>query len=153
MAVEVYWWPPKGGDKSVGHAAIMVDGGKPAGRAYLSVWPGELLSIVIGSASFFEYQDDVRTEGGRPRVVRLTRLNETAIRTQVKNLQQTARYSFVAMNCATQASICLNAGLPAGIRLLQTALDFMGPNRISMTVMNTPWNLFAYAKSLSPHYG
>ena len=57
------------------------------------------------------------------------------------------------MNCATQASICLNAGVP-GAQLKQ-ALDFLGGPMsfvFSTSVINTPWTLFLYAKSLGLTY-
>lgn len=152
MAVEVYFWPPKG--SNIGHAAIMVDGGAPRGKMYLSAWPGSLLSVIVaGAGTFNQYSDDVAAEGGPPQVVRLTKLDETAIKAQVEKCRRGAVYSFPGFNCASQASICLNAGLPTAT--LQWALDMIGgptsyPFRTSK--IDTPWTLFVYAKSLTLNY-
>ena len=151
MAVEVYFWPPKG--SNIGHAAIMTDGGTPAGQSYLSAWPGDALAVFFGTAAFNQFDDDVRSEGGRPQVVRLTKLDETAIKAQIEKCKQAGKYGFLGLNCATQASICLNAGVP-GARL-QQALELLGgPNSylFGTSVINTPWNLFLYARTLRLTY-
>jgi hypothetical protein len=148
MAVEVYFWSPKKGN--IGHAAIMTDGGVPPGPSYLSVWPGTALAIIFGPAAFNKYQDDVASEGGRPQVVRLTKLDETAIKAQIEKCREAARYGFITLNCATQASICLNAGVPGA--KLRLALDMLGGPLgyvFSTSVINTPWNLFLYARLLA----
>jgi hypothetical protein len=150
MAVEVYFWPPKG--SNVGHAAIMADGGTPAGRAYLSAWPGEALAILFGAAAFNQYEDDVRSEGGHPQVVRLTKLDETKIKAQIEKCKNAGKYGFISLNCATQASICLNAGVP-GAQLKQALELLGGPTSylFGTSVINTPWMLFLYARSLSSY--
>ena len=151
MAVEVYFWPPKSGN--VGHAAIMADGGQPEGAAYFSAWPGTAASIFFGPATFNAYQDDLSSEGGKPAVVRLTRLDETAIKEQMQNCRTANRYSFIALNCATQASICLNAGVPGGsIRLAMDLLSGSMGFLFGTSVISTPWNLYLYAKSLEGNY-
>ena len=128
MAVEVYWWPLKG--YSLGHAAIMVDGGSPSGPMYLSANPGSMISAIYGPAVYKSYATDLLD--GPPMVVRLTKLNETAIKTVAKSVTGFAHYSLFIGNCATQASICLNAGLTVPVPL----------------VINTPAALFAYAQTL-----
>jgi len=154
MAVEVYFWPPKG--ENIGHAAIMVDGGSPPGRAYLSAWPGSALSILFGAGSYNAYSDDVGAEGGPPNVVRLTKLDETAIKAQIEKCKQAGMYSFTVLNCATQASICLNAGVPHN--LLHEAFDAVvglaNPAGFfaQTSTINTPWTLFLYAKGLALNY-
>ena len=54
MAVEVYWWPPHG--DNIGHAAIKVDGGAPAGTEYFLVRGlvpgGPVAAIGSGGLSF-----------------------------------------------------------------------------------------------------
>jgi hypothetical protein len=150
MAVEVYWWPPDGGN--VGHASIMVDGGNPPGIAYLSAWPGSALSIFLpDKGDFHQFSDDVSSEGNRqPQVVRLNNLNETLIKTQIDHCKTAAKYCFIALNCATQASICLNAGVP-GARIKQMFEMMSGPIGFvfGTTVISSPWTLFLYAKSLA----
>ncbi|MDQ6786796.1 MAG: hypothetical protein M3033_08290 [Acidobacteriota bacterium] len=151
MAVEVYCWQPKG--NNVGHASIKVDGGAPPGSSYLSVWPGEALAIVFGKAAFNKYEDDVGSEGGQPLVARLTKLDETAIKAQMEIMRRSENYCFIAFNCATQASICLNAGVPGAT--VRRALDFLGGPLsfvFSPSIINTPWNLYAYAKLLEKSY-
>lgn len=135
MAVEVYWWPPKG--TNVGHAAMKVDGGAASGVVYLSAWPGSMASIVFGPAAFNTYAADVAAEGGSPHVVRLTKLNESAIKMAIKADQGFSHYSFVLGNCATQVALCLNAGLP-----LYAPHPFI----------NAPWGLYVYARSLALVY-
>lgn len=153
MAVEIYFWPPKL-DGTIGHAAIMVDGGSPAGRVYLSAWPGELLAILFGNAAFNEYNDDVSSEGKRnPEVVRLTKLDETAIKAQIQKIKGAGKYAFAAFNCASQASLCLDAGVP--YRLLRHGMEILaGPTGVPFqtSVIHTPWNLWLYAKSLTVKY-
>jgi hypothetical protein len=150
MAVEVYWWPPSGGN--IGHAAIKVDGGSPPGIAYLSAWPGSLLSIfLVGQGDYHQFDDDVSSEGNRqPQVARILNLNETAIKNQISVFQSAKTYSFLGANCATQASICLNAGVPGAT--IRQILDLMGGPMgyfFGTSVINTPWTLFLYAKSLA----
>ena len=149
MAVEVYFWPPQGGN--IGHASIKVDGGSPQGIAYLSAWPGSALSIFLpAQGDYHQFDDDVSSEGNRqPQVVRLTNLDETAIKKQIDAFKSAATYSFISLNCATQASICLNAGVP-GARLRQVLDMLNGPMGyvFGTSVINTPWTLFLYAKTL-----
>jgi hypothetical protein len=135
MAVEVYWWAPSL-KSATGHAAMMVDGGSPSGPVYLSVSPGSMLSTAFGPAVFNTYAADV-ADDGIPHVVRLTKLNETAIKAVIKADKGFARYSFLLGNCATQAAFCLNAGLP-------TAMPH--------PFINAPWGLYIYAQSLKVLY-
>jgi hypothetical protein len=134
----------------------MVDGGSPPGKAYLSAWPGSILSIIAGSGAFNAYSDDISSEGGPPQVVRLTKLDETAIKQQIESCKRGGVYSFPGFNCATQASICLNAGVP--YNTLHQALDFVAglgnPTAFvtQTSTINTPWNLFLYAKALASKY-
>lgn len=154
MAVEVYFWPPKG--ENIGHAAIMVDGGSPPGKAYLSAWPGSVLSIIAGPGAFNAYSSDLAAEGGAPQVVRLTKLDETAIKEQIEKCKRGGVYSFPSFNCATQASICLNAGVP--YNMLHQAADLLaGAGNplgyvFQTSTINTPWNLWLYAKGLALKY-
>jgi hypothetical protein len=130
MSVEVYWWPPR--DGNIGHASIMVDGGSPPDPMYLSAWPGDMSSAVYGPANFKSYAQDVTDEGGAaPHVVRLTKLNETAIKIAIKAVKGFGHYSFVSGNCATLTAFCLCQGVP------------MPP-----PLINTPWTLWVYAQSL-----
>ena len=156
MTVTVYFWPPKG--EAIGHASIMADGGQPAGKAYLSAWPGDLLSVfLVGDAAYHEFLDDVASEGNRqPHSVALTKLNETAIKAKMADLKKRNHYSFPGANCATQASICLNAGLPSNPALdaLTLGLSTLNPASyfLRTDVINTPWTLYVYAKVLATKY-
>jgi len=131
MAVEVYWWPPHG--DNIGHAALKVDGGSPSGTEYLSAWPGSGWSIaLIGSGGYHLYEEDV-AYGGAPVVVRLTKLDETAIKKRIKVLKGHGIYSFSIANCATQAGAALHAGVPLVV---------------PYPIPNAPWAVYYYARSL-----
>jgi hypothetical protein len=155
MAVEVNYWPPRG--TNVGHASLLVEGDNPTEARYLSVWPGEALAILYGLGALNNYQDDVDSENAYPVVVRLYGLNEDKIRAQIDVIRKNPRYSFIALNCATNASICLNAGVP-GIEiitlgnmvssLVNPALGFL-----TSPVSYTPATLYINAKVLATRYG
>jgi len=135
MAVEVYYWEPKGG--SVGHAAIKVNGGTPPGEEYFSLWPGSEWSIwLAGSGGFKTYEfdyEDHKKDGSYPQVVRLTKLDETAIKARIKTLKGIGVYSLSVANCASQTGLCLRAGVP----LL-----------VPYPFPNSPWAVYWYARSL-----
>jgi hypothetical protein len=63
MAVEVCVWLPRG--TNIGHAAMKVTGGFPAGDMYLSRWPGKVSEVVIPGVAK-RYADDLTAEGGPP---------------------------------------------------------------------------------------
>ncbi len=159
MAVEVNYWPPKRnaeGGIDVGHASLLVEGNNPTEARYLSVWPGEALAILFGLGALNTYEDDVDSEKGYPLVVRLQGLNEDKIKAQIAVIKNKPRYSFIALNCATLASICLNAGVP-GIEiatlsnmlssLLNPAIGFL-----TSPVSYTPATLHMNAKILAMKY-
>jgi hypothetical protein len=142
MAVQIYIWFPKLPEGNIGHAAMKVDGGDPAGSVYLSRWPGSYSAVLAGSGTNQSYRDDVTAEGGTPSVVRLTKLNETAIKYTIKTACTVNLYSFVVLNCATQVGMCLNAGIPK-----------IPLSAIEIAAISTPWNLYLYARLLWPLYG
>lgn len=133
MAVEVYWWPPQE-LFATGHASMLVDGGSPADPMYLSAWPvkGDKMAAIYSTAEFKSYAQDVKEEHGvAPQIVRLIKLNETAIKTAIKAVKGFGHYSFASGNCATLTAFCLCQGVP------------MPP-----PIINTPWTLWLYAQSL-----
>jgi hypothetical protein len=145
MAVEVYIWFPD--PPNIGHAAMKVTGGSPMGDMYLSHWPGSLAAaLAFGSGVNNRYNDDVSAEGGDPSVVRITGLDETAIKAKVKSLIEHNLYSFWALNCATGVSIALDAGVSTLASLAANAVDIGLP---AGTNRNTPWGLYAYARTLA----
>src|SRR5215216_4890346 len=101
MTVTVYFWPPEYRTNSVGHASIMVDGGLPAGQAYLSAWPGSLLSIfLVGEGSYHEFLDDIASENNRkPAAVALRKLDESAVKAKMADMKRRSSYSFAGANC------------------------------------------------------
>ena len=139
MAVEVYWWPPQE-FLETGHASMLVDGGSPADPMYLSAWPvpRDWMGAVYSKALFKSYARDVADEGGvAPHVVRLTKLNETAIKTAIKEVKGFGHYGLFTMNCAALTAYCLSKG---------TSM----PPPLSVV---TPWTLWGYAQALRPVYG
>ena len=154
MTVEVYYWSPK--PPSIGHAAIMVDGGEPAGKVYLSAWPGNPVSILMGPAEYQHHMDDVIAENREPQVVRLRRLKETAIKSAIKHIRNVGIYSFSMFNCAQQAYACLRLGVPvtAGGLLSGAIVHLVQPGvSLDNLVVTTPRGLFDYAQSLTKDYG
>jgi hypothetical protein len=137
MSVEVYWWPPDL-EGNIGHASMLVDGGSPPDPMYLSAWPmpGEYKGVVFGRALFKSYAQDVTDEGRTPHVCRLTKLNETAIKTAIKAVKGFGHYSFFSGNCAALTAFCLCQGIPT-----------------PPPIINTPWALWLYAQSLRVFYG
>jgi hypothetical protein len=155
--VEVYCWAPKISG-NIGHAAMKVNGGDPSGTLYLSRWPdpsvtGAVASVVSAySGSTQPFADDVASEGGQPAVVRLTRLNEAAIKRTVARLNRASVYAFLWMNCATQVRMCLEAGLDATDRLL-AASDWILPQDVGRWAFhNTPQGVYLWAAGLRGKY-
>ena len=78
------------------------------------------------------------------------------IKKQIEGCKRGGGYSFPGFNCATQASICLNAGVP--YNMLHKAVDaiagLVSPTAFltQTSTINTPWNLFLYAKALAIDY-
>jgi hypothetical protein len=119
MAVVVYVWflDPS----NCGHAAMKVDGGLPVGEVYLSRWPdntpGQLKATIQALAYGAEaisrsYANDVKAEGGRsPHSVRLTSVDESAIKKAIDENAKKRYYQFLIDNCAVQVSECLDAGV------------------------------------------
>lgn len=109
-----------------------------------------------GCARFNEYIADLSEEGLERLVVRLTKLDEAAIKKQIESCKRGSVYSFPGFNCATQASICLNAGVPYNnVHQALDAISSMGNPLAFVTqtsTINTPWDLFLYAKALATKY-
>ena len=151
MAVEVYVWLPRA-DGNIGHASMYVDGGTPAGPMYLSQWPGSsfIKALTIGSACGQSYADDVKAEGGKPSVVRLTKLDETAVKKAIEYFQKHGLYGFFLLNCANQVKLCLDWGV-SGMGHLATILG--RTNVIGYQLNDTPWGVYCYARGLTLLYG
>jgi hypothetical protein len=152
MTVRVKVWFPHNID--IGHAALEVDGGRPAGTMYFSRWPGESMSsLLFGAGDVHKFETDVSDEHGRqPSVVSLTKLNETNIKSAMKVVNGINVYSFFAANCAQQVGWCLRQGLGVGGGVVDFAFSRAAPQLRDALIL-TPWNLYAYAQSLRPVYG
>jgi hypothetical protein len=156
MTVEAYYWAPS--PPNVGHAALWVSGGSPASDVYLSAWPGGALSILFGEADATRtYEKDCNEEEDTPYYVALTKLDETAIKAAIQASKKAQLYSFLAFNCAVQASVCLNAGEPnqtlpsildLALSLANPAGSFAWQGRIAYT----PWGFWCRAKTLQLQY-
>ncbi|MBK1719835.1 hypothetical protein [Thiocystis violacea] len=156
MAVEVYVWFPKlvSAELNIGHAAMKVDGGSPPSVVYISRWPGSYAGLIVSSAVNQRYADDIKAEGGPPAVVRLTKLDETAIKRAVMSNFTLSLYSFLSYNCATQVGKCLNEGIPGGAVVDIALGSVVGQYQaLKHGAINTPWNLYLYAQSLRPVFG
>lgn len=142
MAVEVYWWPPKKAlnkstgqeEQNIGHAAIKSDGGSPWGTEYLSVWPGSEWSLLLAGPASFHTADDDSGYGYDPVVVRLTKLDETAIKKRIVAIKTAGVYSLSVANCASLTGSALRAGVPF-------PTPYPWPN--------SPWAVYYYARSLT----
>ena len=144
MAVEVYYWSE--GLLDTGHAAMKVDGGIPSGTVYLSQYPGSKRSILLwGPAWSARYDDEVKTKG-KPKVVRITHLDETNIKKFINAAHTVNAYSFLAFNCSTQVKMCLDAGLTS-TRSGQVALLLTQPGLMS------PTSVYYYAKIIQSRIG
>jgi len=151
MAVEVYVWLPKG--TNVGHAAMKVTGGIPGGDMYLSRWPGKVSEVIIpGVGVARRYADDVASEGGPPSVVRLTKLDETAIKKAIVDSHTKNLYQFLSMNCSSQVKKCLDAGI-TGSTLLNLGIMATTGLAVSYQANHTPWGVYQYAQLIHATYG
>ena len=157
MAVEVYVWFP---DTSLncGHAAMKVDGGVPVGEVYLSRWPdntpgqfkASIQAITYGAGSVTRsYANDVKAEGGRsPHSVRLTSVDETAIKNAIDANAKKGYYQFFTDNCAVQVRECLDAGV-GGSSIMKLVAFPIWQNPIASWQLNSPpWGLLSYARFL-----
>ena len=135
MSVEVYFWGPS--RDGVGHASIYVDGGSPPDPMYMSAWPvrGDYSDIVFGPVLFKSYAQDVKEENGVPSVTRFTKLDETAIKAAIRKVKGFGHYGLFSGNCAGMTAYCLAQGTSAPPPLV-----------------NTPWGLWLYARSLTMFY-
>jgi hypothetical protein len=159
MTVEVYVWFPEAKKGNFGHAAMKVDGGKPPGPIYLSRWPASVYEVLVGRGANRKYGEDVKREGKAPKTVRLTKLDETAIKSAIKRNLTVNVYSFHLYNCSTQVGLCLREGITGvtGAALSSVDLTMKGLlgirySAVKFSSINTPWNLYLFAQSLRPLY-
>lgn len=148
MAVEVYYWNGK-----PGHVAIRVDGGSPPGTMYLSRWPATLSTALLVSleAQGNQYGEDVAAEGNRtPLAVRLTKLDETAVKNAIVRANRLMIYNDFAANCASHVKFCLDAGLP-GVAKALGAVTSRG--LLGFIAGDTPFGVYHYACGLRTLYG
>lgn len=152
MTVYVCVWFPKSGN--IGHASLWVDGGSPSGTLYLSRWPRSLASILLfGDGADRKYDDDVDSEGGLPAEVVLKNLDETAIKAAMKKSMNDPKYGFLTYNCATNVSVCLNAGRGINISDILDLISTLGPGSLPTIVKRwglscTPAGVYYQALSL-----
>ena len=145
MAVEVYWWV-----NLPGHVALRVDGGLPLGPMYLSRWPNTLATeLVIGyEGKANSFADDMIAEGGhRPFVVRLTKLNETAVKKAIVLANRVMVYNDFQANCSSHVRACLDAGVGGVVGSLAHG------GLVGFAMSDNPVGVFSYAKSLEALYG
>lgn len=160
MAVIVNFWAPKIGTRSsssevnIGHASIMVEGLSSSDSVYLSVWPGSDLAFIFGGGSLQTFADDIDSESGYPRQVRMTKLDEEKIRLMIAAVKRSPKYGFLTVNCAVQASICLHAGVPLSHQIVGGIAGVVSFPLMyaAYPVSFTPWGLYTSAKLLSLKY-
>lgn len=148
MAVEVYYW-----DGRPGHVAIRVDGGTPPGAMYLSRWPATLKTALLLSleGQGNQYGEDVAAEGNRPPLsVRLTKLNETAVKNAIVRANQWMIYNDFEANCSSHVRFCLDAGL-SGMAKVAGAATHGG--LLGFVMGDTPFGVYHYARALQSLYG
>jgi hypothetical protein len=151
MAVEIYIWLPKG--QGFGHAAMKVTGGVPAGDVYMSRWPGySSEALFTGPGASHRYEADVAEEGGPPRVVRLTKLDETAVKKAIAELKTKNEYNFWTLNCCSQVKECLDAGIRHGTLFSWGIIATTG-GLVSYQAGNSPWGLLKYAQLVHATFG
>lgn len=138
--VEVYLWTG-----FPGHLSLKVDGGSPAGPMYLSCFPATQLAKLAGTGVDQNYAQDL-ADYGAPHVVRLSRLNETAVKKAVALAQKTMIYSLPAANCASHVKFCLDSGV-GGLAVISVR------GAIGFAVSDTPWGVYTYAQGLRALYG
>lgn len=144
MTVDVYVWLPKG--QEIGHAALLVNGSTPGSTVYLSQWPGEFSAIYWpGKGASNTPKDDIEIEKRQPHVVRLWKLNEVAVRTEIYKKKKSNHYWFLYSNCASQVRDCLDAGIPYSSVARYGVYTFEGVG-IGYQAANTPWGVYIYAK-------
>jgi hypothetical protein len=147
MAVEVYYWAGV-----PGHVALRVDRGTPAGVMYLSRWPGSLMTaLVMGyEGRGNRYEDDVAAEGNTlPHTVRLTKLNETAIKRAIVLANRAMVYNDFEANCSSHVRACLDAGLD-GAGAVGAAVTHGGA--LGFLSGDTPPGVYFYALGLRALY-
>jgi hypothetical protein len=147
MAVEVYYWVGV-----PGHVALRVDGGLPGGRMYLSRWPGKLATALLVSleGKGNSYEDDMVAEGHAPPLtVRLTRLDETAVKSAIALANRLMIYNDFEANCASHVRACLEAG-QHGVSKLGSLVTRGG--LLGFAFGDTPPGVYAYARTLAALY-
>jgi hypothetical protein len=111
------WLPRQGSPK--GHASLNLGVGNPQTDVYISYWPNRAgmtsTERVFCAPAFRDrtYDQDVQGEDGRPpdRLVRLSRLNESAIRSWWSGIRRNyPEWCTLSNNCSTTVARALQAG-------------------------------------------
>jgi hypothetical protein len=147
MAVEVYYW-----FGVPGHVALRVDGGLPGGTMYLSRWPGGLATALLVSleGKGNSYEDDMVAEGhASPLTVRLTRLDETAVKSAIVLANRLMIYNDFEANCSSHVRTALEAGQHGASKLASIVTR---GGLLGFAFGDTPPGVYAYAKSLTALY-
>ena len=150
MAVEVYYWVG-----FPGHLALRVDGGTPVGSLYLSRWPSTFAAVdglFGGPGRNNSFADDMKAEGmRRPLTVRLTKLDETAVKKAVEYCNKHLYYHDFVSNCSSYVRFCLEVGTGA-VRFVATELYDLVVDWLALPLGciedDTPPGVYSYACSL-----
>src|SRR5262249_3295160 len=112
QVVTVYYWPARG--DNIGHVAMMVTGGMPAGPVYISWWPNgsgikELfVKGALGSA-ISSLTEDIKLEGFLPLFLVVPGLDESKIKARWSDWKK-GDYRALDKNCANTVAAALYAG-------------------------------------------
>ena len=115
--VTVYIWDARYAGGSVGHVAMAITGGQPAGATYISWWPAkrrlDVISVGVPRVIHTSLEEDEgpRGEGRKPdHTIQLQGLDETAIKAFWKRWAQNANYQGLLFSCATTVGWALKQG-------------------------------------------
>jgi hypothetical protein len=141
--VEVYFW-----NGIPGHIALKVTGGTPPGTLYLSSFPGSIWTALdVGyKGENHTYEMDT-TSYGLPHIVRLSKLNETAVKTAVAAAIRSMIYNDFLYNCASHVKYCLECGLLNSPNLARASIYSTGA-----LFSHSPQGVFTYAAALEALY-
>ncbi len=120
---------------------------------YLSRWPGGLATALVMSpeGKGNSFADDMVAEGyATPLTVRLTRLDETAVKSAIVLANRFMVYNDFGANCSSHVRVCLEAG-QHGLPKVGSAFTHGG--LLGFAFSDTPPGVYAYAQGLRAVYG